>query len=181
MVAPVSFQVYYAKPFHLLMLTLGVVGTVLALNMLVESLTDPAAVPEATEESRQFVWFACVAIGGVMGYYAWRALRRLTDKRPFMHVDDKGLTVRIDGERHFPWEQIMRVTLGSHKMRARLEVTLQPEVYATLRLPGMLSDDNVTAVRRKPYTIGIAGQGLDQSPKVMYEAVRRFRPDIVLA
>ncbi len=175
--------VNYARPFYLSMLALGLVALVLVVILAtgdVEPVLSPAAGAEGQQDPT-VLWFAGFAIVFCMGYYLWRALRRLHDPGPVIEVRPEGIMLRIGQPRRFLWDEIGRVQLGRHRMRQRLEITVTPDRFMELRLPTLFVDDNFAGIRAKPFTIGITGQGFDRPLSEAFDEIRRYRPNLVAA
>lgn len=168
-------EVRYSRPFYLSMLVIGMVCAVAAIKLAL----DPSGLPESVVGQRSF--FLLILLAGIlatMGTYMWRAMRRLTTPIPVICVRDEGIVLTIGQPRLFRWAEIKAAGLGRHRMRPRLELTVAPERFNELNLPRMFADDNFMAVRQKPDTIGITGQGLDRPLADIVAALRARRIDI---
>ena len=90
------------------------------------------------------------------------------------------MALRIGKVWRIGWDQINKVELRGILLRARLEMQIDPEINAAMRLPSLLSDDNFTSVKQKPFTIGIGSQGLDHKlSDALAEHPRSWRPHLV--
>lgn len=177
-------QVNYARPFYLAMLALGLTALVLmvmiATGNVRPALTPPAGDAAQGEPDMTLLYFGAAAVLFCMGYYMWRALKRLHDPGPVIEVRPEGVMLRIGQPRRYLWQDIAMVGMGRHRMRSRLEITVTPELFAQLRLPNLFVDDNFTGIRNKPFTIGITGQGLDRPLTDAFEEIKRHRPNLVV-
>lgn len=169
-------EVRYSRPFYLSMLVIGMVCAVAAIKLAL----DPSRLPEGLVGHRpMFLTVLLVGILATMGVYMWRAMRRLTTPIPVICVRDEGIVLTIGQPRLFRWSEIRAAGIGRHRMRPRLELTVEHKRFDELNLPRMFADDNFMAVRQKPDTIGITGQGLDHSLADVVAALRARRIDIV--
>ncbi len=169
-------EVRYSRPFYLSMLVIGMVCAVAAIKLAF----DPSGLPgNVVGQHSVFLLVLLAGILATMGTYMWRAMRRLTTPIAVICVRDEGIVLTIDQPRLFRWSEIRGAGLGRHRMRPRLELTVEPQRFAELNLPRMFADDNFMAVRQKPDTIGITGQGLDHSLADIVAALRARRIDIV--
>jgi len=172
-------RINYARPFYLAMLALGLTALVLMV-MIVTGDASPIANPDPQAPyGGGLIWIAGIALLLCMGYYLWRALSRLRDPGPVIEVRPEGVMLLIGQPRRFLWDDIQRVALGSHRLRTRLEITVPPERFEELRLPTLFVDDNFAAIRAKPFTIGITGQGLDRPLNEAFDEIKRHRPNLV--
>lgn len=175
-------RINYARPFYLAMLALGLTALVL-MFLIATGDVKPAITPPADatqgEPDMGLIYFGAAAVLFCMGYYIWRALKRLHDPGPVIEVRPEGVMLRIKEPRRYLWNEITMVAMGRHRMRGRLEITVSPDRFAELRLPNLFVDDNFTGIRNKPFTIGITGQGLDRPLLDAFEEIRRHRPNLV--
>jgi hypothetical protein len=173
-------QINYAPAFYLAMLALGL--TALALVFLMSTGEVKPILPAQSadgERDMSMLLFAGAAVLLCMGYYMWRAFDRLRNRGPVIEVRPEGIMLRIRENRRYPWSDVTQVALGRHRLRQRLEITVSPERFAELRLPTLFVDDNFAAIRNKPFTIGITGQGLDRPLMDALEEIKRHRPNLV--
>ena len=170
----------YSRAFYLGMLALGLTALVLVFMMASGGIKPALNVPGTDQQaSDSLMYIAGIAVLLCMGYYMLRALNRLRDPGPVIEVRPEGVLLRIHQPRRFLWKDVTMVAMGRHRMRARLEITVAPELFSELRLPGLFVDDNFAAVRTKPFTIGITGQGLDRPLLEAYDEIKRHRPNLV--
>ena len=173
-------QINYSRPFYLAMLALGLVALVLVFMMVTGGMKPALNVPGTDQQaSDSLMVIAGIAVLLCMGYYMLRALNRLRDPGPVIEVRPEGVQLRIREPRRFLWKDVTMVAMGRQRMRARLEITVSPELFAELRLPNLFVDDNFSSVRTKPFTIGITGQGLDKPRTAAFEEIKRHRPNLV--
>ena len=173
-------QINYSRPFYLGMLALGLTALVLVFMMATGGVKPALNVPGTEVPANDtFMILAGVGVLVCMGYYMIRALNRLRDPGPVIEVRQEGVQLRIRQPYRFLWKDITMVGMGRHRMRGRLEITVTPELFNELRLPGLFVDDNFAAVRTKPFTIGITGQGLDRPIVEAFEEIKRHRPNLV--
>ena len=173
-------QINYSRPFYLAMLALGLVALVLVFMMATGGMKPALNVPGTDQQaSDSLMVIAGIAVLLCMGYYMLRALNRLRDPGPVIEVRPEGVQLRIREPRRFLWKDVTMVAMGRQRMRARLEITVSPELFAELRLPNLFVDDNFSSVRTKPFTIGITGQGLDKPLTDAFEEIKRHRPNLV--
>jgi len=169
------FEVRYSRPFYLSMLVIGMVCSVAAVKF---ALDPPSASGQAAPHS-SVLWFVVGAVVLTMGAYMLRAMKRLTSPLPAVVVRDEGIVLNIGRPRLFRWPEIESVSLGRFHMRNRLEITVSHDRFDELNLPRQFADDNFMAVRQKPDTIGLTGQGLDHTLLDIMEAVRARRANLV--
>ena len=172
-----ALEVRYSRPFYLSMLVIGMVCSVAAVKLAIDPPLGPTSSPEPGRST--FLWILLAGILLTMANYMWRAIRRLTSPLPVIVVRHEGIVLLIGQPRLFRWQEITAVAMGRHHTRGRLEITVTPERFAELTLPKLFSDDNFTAVRQKPSTIGITGQGLDRPLLDVLNAVRARRANLV--
>jgi hypothetical protein len=172
-----ALEVRYSRPFYLTMLVIGLVCSVAALKL---AIAPPNAPGSDLPMARPTVLW--ILLGGLlltMGAYMWRALKRLTTPAPAILVRHEGLILNIGEPRLFRWDEIVSVTMGRYHLRNRLEIAVEPQRFAELNMPRLFSDDNFMAVRQKPDTIGLTGQGLDRSLFEIMDAIRARRANLV--
>ena len=173
-------RINYARAFYLAMLALGLTALALMFLMVTGGVKPALTVPGTNVEAdNSLMYFAGAAVVFCMGYYMWRALDRLRNPGPIIEVRPEGVMLRIREDKRYPWSDITQVGLGRHRLRTRLEITIAPERFAELRLPNLFVDDNFAAIRNKPFTIGITGQGLDRPLTDALEEIKRHRPNLV--
>ena len=173
-------QINYGRAFYLGMLALGLVALALMFLMATGGTKPVLTVPGTnTQADDSMMYFAGAAVFLCMGYYMLRALNRLRDPGPVIEVRPEGVMLRIKEPQRFLWADITHVAMGRHRMRARLEITLDPELFSKLRLPGLFVDDNFATIRNKHFTIGVTGQGLDRPLTDALEEIKRHRPNLV--
>ncbi len=170
-------EVRYSRPFYLSMLVLGLVCSVAAIKLGI----DPPRTPdtEATATLSPFIWILLGGLLVTMAAYMWRAIKRLTTPLPAIVVRPEGIVMHIGQPRLFRWEEISDVAMGRRNMRDRLEIGITHERFVELNLPKLFSDDNFAAVRQKPDTIGITGQGLDRTLRNVLDAIRARRANLI--
>ncbi len=159
------------------MLVIGLVCCVVAIKLAL----DPPR-PPGTDVAPHLPSYMWILLGGLlltMGAYMWRALKRLTSPLPALGVRHEGLVLNIGGPRLLRWEEIESVMMGRYHMRNRIELKIAAERFAELNLPKLFADDNFMAIRQKPNTIGITGQGLDRNLLEILEAVRVRRANLI--
>lgn len=171
-------DVHYSRPFYVGMLAVGLVCCVIAVDYAtaIHTATTPQ---DSAAGSPAVIWLIAGAVILCMAYYMVRALRRLGNARTPITIRADGIVLLIGGPQRFGWNDVVAVKMGRFHMRDRLELTVTRQRFETLALPGLLSDDNFMAVRQKPFTIGITGQGLDRRPGEIFDAIRRCRPELV--
>jgi hypothetical protein len=173
-------RINYFRPFYLGMLALGLTALVMVFMIAMGGVKPTLNVPGTDMQANDSLMFvAGAAVLFCMGFYMWRALDRLRDPGPVIEVRSEGVMLRIREARRYPWDDITMVAMGRHRMRSRLEITVSPERFAELRLPTLFVDDNFSALRNKPFTIGITGQGLDRPLTDALEEIKRHRPNLV--
>jgi hypothetical protein len=173
-------QINYSRPFYFAMLALGMTALAMVFMMVGGGIKPELTVPGTAEPaSDSMLVISGIAVLLCMGYYMLRALNRLRDPGPVIEVRPEGVQLRIREPRRFLWKDVTMVAMGRHRMRTRLEITVAPELFSELRLPGLFVDDNFAAVRTKPFTIGITGQGLDRPLLEAYDEIKRHRPNLV--
>lgn len=170
-------EVRYSRPFYLSMLVIGMVCSVAAIKLAI----DPPRLAGSDTATRPstFIWVLLVGILLTMAAYMWRAMKRLTTPLPAIVVRPEGLVLNIGGPRLFRWTDITAVGMGRRNLRSRLEIGVVHERFAELNLPKLFSDDNFAAVRQKPDTIGITGQGLDRPLTDVLDAIRARRANLI--
>ncbi len=170
------FEVRYSRPFYLSMLVIGLVCSVAAIKLAFDPPRLPGA--EVAPHLPSYMW---ILLGGLlltMGAYLWRAMKRLTSPLPALGVRAEGIVLNIGVPRLLRWEEIESATMGRYHMRNRIELKIAPQRFAEFNLPKLFADDNFMAIRQKPSTIGITGQGLDRSLDEIMQAVRAIRPNL---
>ena len=170
------FVARHSIPFYAVMAAGGLVIGGLALYT---GVTAPTADAEGRPISGVMLW----AVVGVailsLSYYIRRGVVRVLDRSPVVSIDEHGVALRIGKIWQIGWDKINKVELRGILLRARLEMQIDPEIHAAMRLPSLLSDDNFTSVKQKPFTIGIGSQGLDRKLSDALASIRAWRPHLV--
>ena len=170
------FEARHSAPFYAVMAFAGLVAVGLALYA---GLTVPRVDMQGREISGGTLW-AMIGVAIVaMSFYIRRGIVRLRDRRPVVTIDHRGVTLRINKIWVLSWEQISHAELRGLTFRSRLDLQIDPEIHAAMRLPTFLFDDNFVSVKQKPFTVGVWGQGLDRQMRQALDAVRAFQPNIV--
>jgi hypothetical protein len=167
----------YSRPFYLSMLVLGLVCSVAAIKLGI----DPPRAPgtDTAIKISGVVWVLLAGLLVTMAAYMWRAIKRLTTQLPAIVVRSEGIVMNIGQPRLFRWDEISAVAMGSRNLRSRLEISVAHERFVELNLPKLFSDDNFAAVRQKPDTIGITGQGLNRPLTEVLAAIRARRANLI--
>jgi len=176
MVPRQRFEARHSVPFYIFMALGGLFVAGLAIYTGATARTVDA---EGRPVNTLMLWGVIGIAVVALGYYIQRGVTRVRDRRPVVSIDQHGVTLRIDKIWEIPWDQITRVELHGFMMRVRLEMQIDPQMHADMHLPTFLSDDNFIAIKRKPFTIGIGGQGLDRKMSEALDSVRGWRPNLV--
>lgn len=170
------FEVRHSVPFYALMAGAGTLAAILALYV---GLSAPTSDAQGRPVSLGAMWAMIAVAILAMGFYVHRGITRIRNRDPVITVDKQGVTLRINKIWDIPWDSISRVEVRGMALRTRLDLQVDPEIHAAMRLPSFLFDDNFVSVRGKPFTIGVWSQGLDHSMRDAFESIRAWRPNLI--
>jgi hypothetical protein len=138
-----------------------------------------ATAPTASINDPRFVMF--ILLGIAMAYYGTIGLRRALDRTPQVTIDENGLALGFGRDKRFTWDDVQWVKLHRIAIRPSLQIGLTTEAFlgANLSLSLFSLDDPLKSIRGMPTAFALRDNGLDTRAGALFDAVRRFRPDLV--
>jgi hypothetical protein len=123
--------------------------------------------------------FAFIAL-----FFLWQAATQIRNREPVIEIGAAGLRVAGVSEAIMPWSRVIKVRgvngfLG--RVGARVDVTVDPELFARLKFGYRFMGDPVVKKRGLPNTFSVITPQLEESSGRIVDAVKRYwsppRPD----
>ncbi|MBI3707245.1 MAG: hypothetical protein HY246_06150 [Proteobacteria bacterium] len=118
-------------------------------------------------------WF----FAALIAFYAWHAAGQFLDRRPQIVVDAAGLLLAAASPDPIPWQHIRRATAKTGwRGRARIDLEVDPETHARLKLGQRFMGDPIVRLRGRPTGLSILTQSLDRDAQAIFVAMQRHWP-----
>lgn len=111
----------------------------------------------------------------LMAFYVWQLVGQIRDQRPLLIVAPDGLHLPASRDAPIPWPSIQRITCRAALIgRGRIDVEVDPEIYASLRLGSRILGDAIVRRAAVRGEFAILMQAADRSAVEAFTAIRRY-------
>jgi hypothetical protein len=113
----------------------------------------------------------------LMAAYLWQGVTQFRDRTPVIVIAPEGLSLPAASAQIIPWQQIERADCHTSLFhKGRIEIEVDPEVYARMRFGRRIFGDNVVSRAAIRSTFAVYAQGYDHKALEIFTALRKFWP-----
>jgi len=111
----------------------------------------------------------------LMAAYLWQGFSQFLDRNPVLVVGPEGLSLPAAMAQPIPWRNISRADCFPRLLqKGRLEIQVDPDIFAKMRFGRRLFGDNVVARSALHGSFMIYAQGYDHKALEIFTALRTF-------